>query len=86
MDSESTMLGFAANNDSISGNQVDAGSTGYYNQVYGNAGIAGNQVDEGSTSYYNQVYGNAGISGLNVFDGQDSPKAFYILAYVSTII
>ena len=41
MDSESAMPGFACNNNSIAGNQVDAGSTGYYNQVYGNAGIAG---------------------------------------------
>ena len=64
MDYESAMPGFACNNNSIAGNQVDAGSTGYYNQVYGNAGIAG-------------------LTGIY---GKDSPKAFYILAYVSIIL
>ena len=41
MDSESTMLGFAGNNDLISGNQVDAGSADYYNQVTGISRIYG---------------------------------------------
>ena len=40
MDSESTMLGFSGNNDLISGNQVDAVSGDYYNQVAGIVGIA----------------------------------------------
>ena len=64
MDSESTMLGFSGNNYLIYGNQVDAGSTGYYNQVDSNSGIA----------------------SLNGFYGNDSPKASYFSAYVSTII
>ena len=64
MDSESTMLDFAGNSYLIAGNQVDSGSTGYYNQV------AGNTV----------------IYGLTDFDEHYSPKASYILAYVSTNI
>ena len=35
MDSESTMLGFADNNDLVAGNQVDAGSDSYYYQIDG---------------------------------------------------
>ena len=48
MDYESTMLDFAGNNNSIAGNQVEAGSTSYYNQV---AGIA---VISGLTGFYEQ--------------------------------
>ena len=33
MDSDSTLLGLAGNNYLISGNQVDAGSADYYNQI-----------------------------------------------------
>ena len=64
MGSESTMLCLAGNNDSISGNQVEADSAGYYNQVSG--------ID--------------GIADLTSFDEQDSLRASYILAYVSTIL
>ena len=33
MDSDLTMLGFAGNNDLIYGDQVNAGSADYYNQI-----------------------------------------------------
>ena len=64
MNYESTMLGFDGNNYLTTGNQVDAGSTGYYNHIAGNDDIA----------------------ALIVFDEQDSPKASYISAYVSTVL
>ena len=48
--------------------------------------ISGNQVNAGCAGYYNQVAGIDGISCLTGFDEQDSPKASYILAYVSTIL
>ena len=41
MDFESTILGFSVHNYLISGNQVDAGSADYYNQVVGIAVISG---------------------------------------------
>ena len=44
MDSESTMLVFDGKNNLIAVKQVYTYSTGYYNQVAGNAGIFGWQV------------------------------------------